>query len=130
MKQGGSSKEHAWRKHAGGKHGGGSIQEEAWRKHGGASMEEEAWRRKQGGGSMEEEQEEEAWRIHPGASGRLGGATGGTMGAQGHPGAEMCQNHCFTAKELATEHFVLTRREQVSQSVVKVNTFAQPSGWH
>ena len=72
--------EEAWKR----KHGGGSLEEEE-EEAGRGSMEEEAWRRKPGGGSKEEEASRE--RKH-------GGARGGTMGAPGHLGAEMCQNHC------------------------------------
>ena len=64
------------------------------------------------------------------ASGRhLGGiseATGRLKWPRGVLDVKVVQNFLLYSKIHVTDHFVSTRREQVSQSAVKMHTFAQP----
>ena len=85
--------------------------EASWRRnHGGEILEEEAWRRNLGG----------IWE----ASGKHLGGWVGHGGSRASWEQNVSKPLCFTANPSATDHFVSTRREQVSQSDVKTDTFA------
>ena len=116
------------------------MEEESWKRNPGRGiLEEEPWTKNPGGGSLGEE----SWGRNPGRGileGILGEAPGRLSGrhqrgfckprlAMGAQGASWSRNVpkplCFTAFELATPYFVSTGREQVSESVVKTDTFAR-----
>ena len=124
---GGIMQEESWRRN----HGGGILEKRSWRKHHGGGIMKESWNRNHGGGIMEEasgRQLEFSGKPLGGiweASERLLGASVGHGSSRASWSRNVQNSLCFTAFELATPYFVSTGREQVSESVVKTDTFAR-----